>query len=78
MKPTPSQEDKDKVQQGNARRGEERANGPRGSTRATPETKDAASDEAKKRLEADRKATRGERPGNQEWDCGGGDISRGG
>ena len=78
MKRTTSQEDKDKVQQGAARRGEERANGPRDATRATPETKDAANEDAKKRLDADWKATRGERPGNQEWDCGGGDISRGG
>jgi hypothetical protein len=69
--------DKEKVKQGVARRGEERANGPRGSTRATPETEREA-----RKPEGDEKPRTKDDPGRgaglQTWDSGGGDIARGG
>ena len=74
----PSQEDKDKVVQGNADRGDARANGPRGSTRATPETRRAAEEGIEHDRTASRESTRGERPGTRDGDPGGSKIRKGG
>ena len=69
--------DKEKAAQGAARRGEERANGPRGATRASPATKD----EARKRKahdDASAKPDPGRGAGLQTNDPGGADIGPGG
>jgi len=73
-----TQSDKDKVADGAARRGEERANGPRDATRATPSTRKAAEEGASKARDGNAKSPPGEGAGVRTGDPGGSDIRSGG
>jgi len=72
------QSDKEKAALGAARRGEERANGPRDATRATPATAREASAKPAKDGGTDDPLKHGKGAGIQTFDPGGGDISPGG
>jgi hypothetical protein len=70
--------DKEKAALGAARRGEERANGPRDATRATPSTAREAAAKPAKDGDVDDPLKHGKGAGIQTFDPGGGDISPGG